>query len=303
MYPETLSANGFRALLRLGLPCKALAQAFPNVRERISRWGQADLQSQTRVPGLQAPVILERAILAKYLRQTALDREIEVASIDAFNDAQETRDGVHMSVEMNGDSLNIHARFCIDASGRPALLARKLGVKRVTLDHLISFWVSGPANVDFACTVATISIPDGWIFWASDASGNASIGFFTAGRQRDTQVTAGYVMSRLPTEIARMVTSLEVWETSDVSGVNASTSALQQPGGIWWLACGDALQTFDPLASMGLTVALNQAEAAAKTIRPTLAGDTTTMAQYWQAAKSSFDRYLLERNAYYGHKR
>ena len=200
------------------------------------------MQVRPRVPGLQGPVILGKASLITMLRTAALESGAKVLGIDRLAAASETDLGVLVSVIRDGSTQELACDYAIDASGRPAVLARQLGSKRTTLDHLVAFLIHGPARPAFAACVATVSIDDGWTFWASDAAGHATFAFFTAGRKLDGQVDATQLLARVPAEIMRMMAEPEAWTASEVQPFNCSTSALEQSGGDFWLACGDAFR-------------------------------------------------------------
>lgn len=301
-FPETLSAGGIRTLLQLGLPRSELSQHFPEVREHRSRWGDAGVQIRARIPGLQSSVILGKESLTSMLRTAALESGAQVLEIDRLVAARETGSGLLVSFLKGGATHELVCGFAIDASGRPAVLARQMGIKRTTLDHLVAFLIRGPAQQEFAAYVATVSVADGWTFWASDTSGQATFAFFTVGRKLDVHLSAAQLLSRVPVEIQRMMLSLSIWATSEVQPINCSTSALEQSGGSFWLACGDALQTFDPLASTGVATALQQADDAALAIGAAIGGDRSLIAIYRKRVQLSFRHYVDERNAYYGYR-
>jgi flavin-dependent dehydrogenase len=299
-FPETLSAGGFRTLLQLGLQRNELAQSFPEVRERRSRWGDGPVQVKSRVPGLQGPVILGKSSLINMLREAAVESGAQVLEVERLITAKESASGMLVSFLAAGATQELACGYAIDASGRPAVLARLLGTKRVTLDDLVAFITHGPAQPEFAACVATVSVADGWTFWASDQLGQASFTFFTAGRKFAGQLNARHLITRMPEEIHRMTASPDIWAESRVDSSNCSTSVLEQSGGMYWLACGDALQTFDPLASTGVATALQQADGAAQAIASAIGGDRSLIASYRKQAQISFRRYTAERNAYYG---
>lgn len=297
---ETLGAGGFRALLQLGLTRSELAQSFPEVREHRSRWGDSRVHVRAHIPSLQSPVILGKSSLIRMLRAAALEGGAQILEIDRLVVAKETDIGVQVSFIKDGVTHELPCDYAIDASGRPATLGRQMGIRRVTLDSLVAFMIHGPARPAFAACVATVSIADGWTFWASDASGYASFAFFTVGRKLDGKMTAASLLSRVPPEIQGMMGDSKVWAMSEAQAFNCSTSALEQSGGAFWLACGDALQTFDPLASTGVATALQQADGAARAIGIAIGGDRSMIASYRERAQHSFRRYVAERNAYYG---
>jgi flavin-dependent dehydrogenase len=299
-FPETLSVSGLRTLLRLGLARSELARNFPEVREHRSRWGNTTLQVRPRVPGLPSPVILGKGALISMLRTAALECGAQILEIDRLVAARETDSGVLVSFTRDGAMRAMACGYAIDASGRPALLARQMGSKRKTLDDLVAFVIHGAALPQFAACVAIISIADGWTFWTSDASGQAALSFFTAGRALAGRMDPVRLLARAPAEIESMMAHAATWATSAVASFNCSTSRLDRSGGVFWLACGDALQTFDPLASTGVATALQQADQAAQAIAAALMGERSLIASYGKDVQQSFGRYIAERNAYYG---
>ncbi|MCK0508216.1 FAD-dependent monooxygenase [Aromatoleum anaerobium] len=299
-FPEMLSVGGVGALLGLGLQRSDLARRFPEVRERQSRWGDSRMEIRARIPGVPNPVMLGKTSLVGVLREAAVDSGADVVEIDRLTAAMQNGSGLQVTFVHDNHVHEMACSYAIDASGRPALLARQVGARRSTLDHLVAFFIRGPALPEFACFVATMSIADGWVFWACDEAGQGTCAFFTAGRKLGEHVTAASVMSRVPAEIQGMMTDTQAWAASEVEPFNCSTSALDQSCADRWLACGDALQTFDPLASRGVATALQQGDAAAQAIAAAVGGDRSVLASYREQAQSSFRRYVAERNAYYG---
>lgn len=297
--PETLSPSGFSALIHLGLDRRVLAEKFPEVREHQSRWGDSSLMVRTRVPGLQSPVILGKSTLTDMLRAAAQRSGAQILSVERIVAARQSGPGLLLSFVETSTKRELSCSYAIDASGRPAVLARQMGTRRTTLDDLIGFSITGPARPEFAACVATISIDNGWTFWASDTAGLARFVFFTAGRRLEGRPNSAQILAHAPEEIARMMDVHHTWATSNVETFNCSTSALEQSGGANWLACGDALQTFDPLASTGVASALQQADKAAQAISAAISGDCSVIAKYKEQTQMSFRNYVIERNAYY----
>ncbi len=299
-FPEMLNASGFRTLLRLGLTRSELIRSFPEVREHRSRWGDTTMHVRPRVPGLQGPVILGKASLTNMLRTAALEGGAKFLEIERLVSIKETESGVLMSFMKDGAVYELAGGYAIDASGRAARLARQMGIKRVTLDHLVAFLIRGPALPEFAACAATVSIANGWTFWASDALGHAVFSFFTAGRKLEGVVDASHLLASVPAETQVMMADTTTWAASEVESFNCSTSTLERSGGVFWLACGDALQTFDPLTSTGISTALSQADRAAEAIAAAIEGDRSLIDCYRAEVQLSFARYIAERNAYYG---
>ena len=226
---ETLGAGGFRALLQLGLTRSELAQSFPEVREHRSRWGDSRVHVRAHIPSLQSPVILGKSSLIRMLRAAALEGGAQILEIDRLVVAKETDIGVQVSFIKDGVTHELPCDYAIDASGRPATLGRQMGIRRVTLDSLVAFMIHGPARPAFAACVATVSIADGWTFWASDASGYASFAFFTVGRKLDGKMTPeqySRFMERAQSIVARHGKTAIAWDEI-IHGTMLPTTVVQ----------------------------------------------------------------------------
>jgi flavin-dependent dehydrogenase len=81
---------------------------------------------------------------------------------------------------------------------------------------------------------------------------------------------------------------------------NAATTILEQPCGPGWIACGDALQTVDPLASNGNYIALKQGVLAAEAAKAAISGDEKLRRTYAIAAQTEFREIVRHRSGYYG---
>jgi flavin-dependent dehydrogenase len=145
-------------------------------------------------------------------------------------------------------------------------------------------------------------VSDGWLFCAGSYEEQAAIGFFTAGSRLHDRPTAGTILARAAATpaIADLIGSPLCWKASSVVTRNAATTLLAASGGDNWIACGDALQTVDPIASSGTYLALKQAILAASIARETLAGDRLALRSYEISTRREFREILAERSAYYG---
>lgn len=131
----------------------------------------------------------------------------------------------------DGDSLE--ARFLVDATGRPAALARRLGAKpRFGLPLLARVWTAmGPAPSRLVAKAE----PDGWRYTLPHPAGGASVGWLTR---------PGLVRDAPPGSASTRAQDARSMQLSPVAG----------PG---WLAAGDSAAAFDPIASQGLFNALS----------------------------------------------
>ncbi|MFJ2689443.1 FAD-dependent monooxygenase [Pseudomonas sp. NPDC087336] len=142
---------------------------------------------------------------------------------------------------------HISARFLIDATGRAASLARRLGALRRTSDRLVAFVASAPA-----------SPVRGWLIiearyegWRYEADGTAVvISDSTAGRHTHSPA------------------------------FDASSAWLDTASGEGWIAVGDAACAFDPIAGQGLFQALASGRAGADAVCAWFNGNLDALQNY-----------------------
>jgi flavin-dependent dehydrogenase len=174
---------------------------------------------------------------------------------------------------------------------------------RKTFDRLVCFWISGPAGADARLQHVTVTVKDGWMFCIAGPGDIAHAALFAPGSSLRGKPDAASIVSRLldEPEAAAMMRDAVAWRCSAVHARNAASSALDRIGGERWLACGDALQTVDPLSSQGVFTALEQGGMAARAIAGMRDGNGENRALYAAQIRRSFQDYSQRRASYYGH--
>jgi flavin-dependent dehydrogenase len=253
------------------------------------------------LPASVAPSLLGKVRLKSILREIALSSGAAVVNTTHIRKVERERSIWRASVHVDGGELALLARFAVDASGRGAVLGQRLGCKRRIIDSLVSFWIVAPGAAWPSHAVATATVSDGWLFCAGSKSGNAAIGFFTVGSRCKAKPSADSILKRVETipEMADLLHCVTDWRQSRVLTRNAATTWLENDD-CDWIACGDALQTIDPIASSGTYIALRQGIAAASVAKDTLGGGLSALRAYRGASKAQFNNILAKRNQYYG---
>jgi flavin-dependent dehydrogenase len=174
----------------------------------------------------------------------------------------------------------LRAKVLIDAGGRAAMLARKLGARRESRDKLVCAWVSGKDLVDTGDAMSHIEADEqGWWYSAALPSGRRVVAFHTDAdlpAARHLQDPAWFAASG-----QRMKgLSDRLRESGFVADMQPATTAahsatLTPAAGEGWFAVGDAAISFDPLSSQGLFNALYTGLAAAEATDRALQGDTS----------------------------
>jgi flavin-dependent dehydrogenase len=145
--------------------------------------------------------------------------------------AAATGEGIEMTVSAGSSRERLLAQTVIDASGRAAALARRLGGRISTIERLTAQRTAASPTIGPWLTF--LPDPKGWSYAISGPEGR-----------------------------------VDAWRVSDIPGreastVDASTRVLEPAAGARWIAVGDASTAFDPICCQGLAHAAGTATVAA----------------------------------------
>ena len=207
----------------------------------------------------------------------------------------------------------LSARVLIDATGRRAQVARRLGAQRLMFDRLVGVstqWEGIEATEQGHLMIE--SSRDGWWYSAPLPGGT--------GRQTDPMIAMLMTDADLcgrgrMTDAAAWQACLEA--TSATRHRLASARCVSAPkvhsasshrlrrkgnaGGGAWLAVGDAALAVDPVSGSGVVRALRTARAAADAVIALIEGKTRQPIEAYEADRDlECTRYLYERAFYYG---
>ena len=170
------------------------------------------------------------------------------------------------------DGETRRAAFLVDATGRPASVARRLGATTTFGPDLVAvtFNITQPLP-DNLLAEAT---PSGWWYALPRANAGGSIGFLTTkanGLQDSAQlIEAGQDLRLVPKAIAH----------DDITVSDSRMSRLFPVSAPGWIATGDAAVAFDPIASQGLFNALSSGFFAGNASADVLLADPEGVAAY-----------------------
>ncbi|KWV59180.1 hypothetical protein AS026_29195 [Rhizobium altiplani] len=301
--PETLSPAAVPILVQLGLNREQIDCAFPRLNARLSQWGRGSFQSIDMLPNSHAPLLLGKSELDAQLISAVRRSSCQIVEIERIEAALISDDGILVrSRTANGAICLVRAQAAIEATGRSSSLARQFGVRRKIHDSLVSFWISGETWGALSHATLTATVGDGWIFFAPNDPGRGSIGYFTAGSRLRKKPSAASIAKRA-LSIPDLAACIEFkgWCGSAVTTCNSTMSALNQPYGDGWIACGDALQTLDPLASSGNFLALRQGLDAANVLSSIDRHERMDrLRKYCGDAREDFETVLSRRSRFYG---
>jgi flavin-dependent dehydrogenase len=299
-FPETLAADALTHLHALGIG--ADLNDFPRVTARISRWGTGSASHQYMLPHGNAPLLLGKRALHTLLWRQVIDSNVAVITTNGLAHLERRNSTLIIQLSSGSDSRMVTCRFAIDASGRRAALAKQFKMRRRILDDLVSFWITDMSGNWPSHVAAAATVSDGWMFCSGSIKGATAIGFFTPGGRLRSRPTTGAILDKASSipDIAELIGRTDVSRYSTVVSRNAASTMLLRPGGVDWIACGDALQTVDPITSSGTYLALRQGIAAAKIAERSLAEDFDPYRRFESQYRCEMTNVLSSRSRYYG---
>lgn len=308
------AAPGLGPLLRrLGLDDRLDGRGHRPCHGNLVVWGgpvpaAEDFMRRASGPGWH----LDREAFDLWLKTEAAAAGAELLSPARL--AAVRRDGGCWQADMRAASLKTEARtrWIVDATGRPAALARRLGARLNRLDRLVSLAVLtepvATSGFDGFSMVEGVEI--GWWYASRLPSGETVVALMTdSDLARETDLRSPSIFRRAwaeTSEIGRLVPVPDHPRRPVVFAAGAQfIDRAIAPG---WLALGDALIALDPLSASGVTGALEDAFVAAETLVRLLGipdgGEARDLrSSYAARANATLRRFLLERRAIYGAER
>jgi len=198
----------------------------------------------------------------------------EARVMEVLFDAAGTRaTGVRVRTAGEPQARDVAARVVIDATGRDALLSRKLGgrTRDELLDRSAAFAhfdtfrrAEGPTGGD----IVIITTPDGWWWLIPFRDGSVSVGIVMPSsrfKHREGSVEALYESSIAATaEVRDLLQGSR--RTTDVKAIADYSYKMSTFAGDGFCLIGDAACFLDPVFSTGVLMAMTSAELAAETI-------------------------------------
>ncbi len=200
-----------------------------------------------------------------------------------------------VEVRGSGGTRRLQAGMLVDASGRRAVVARRLGEPPRRLDRLVAHMVRVPAQAATPPRVVVEARPDGWWYASPVPGGDVVLAYLT---DSDLSTARGALEQALAE--TTYVKALANPPNGARFVVRPAWSALlQSAAGRGWIAVGDAATSFDPLTSTGIHNALRTSAAAAGVLEAAVRGDPSGVDEYVRARRADFGTFLTERARVY----
>jgi flavin-dependent dehydrogenase len=197
------------------------------------------------------------------------------------------------------------ARWVIDATGRPAWLAKRAGARRHRVDRLIALVRFASASSLTEARTLIEACPDGWWYAAALPENRVVAAFFTdadllpnGGAERVQFWDGTFAQSRLISSILPGFPA-----ESRIRTVAACSGRVLPCAGRNWAAIGDAAQTYDPLSGQGIAKAMVSALQAAQLIAEDRLQNRTAIEGFTMATAREYELYLTNRSAHYRRER
>lgn len=242
---------------------------------------------------------LDRIAFEQALLQQAIGQGVQffLALLDNLH-----HDGATWQIKTTGAEC-LQSEFIIDASGRAALVARKLGVQRIKGPPLVALWAVGEASdtaaENLTAQTLTESQPEGWWYAAHLPSGCPLAIFHTSAKyaaeiRRQPQK---WWQQFDRTHLLKNKLNAHGLQRAELKAHEARTIILQQTHGDYWAACGDAALGFDPISSQGIFNALASSHMVSQALLST--DRQRGLQEYHDRLQNIADIYQQRRLQYY----
>lgn len=270
----------------------------------VSIW---DTEEPVWQDGLRDPCgpgwLLDRRQFEQMLQSAAMRSGAKI--LYGCRDFQLTQHPEYWSI--NIDDINYSAPVIVDASGRSAHLARRLGLTHSKLDSQICLhaFFDSPTHTENTCT-RILAEKNGWWYSVRLANSKQVLAFHIDAKHPDRlhlQQSDNFLgrarEHAFLAEIAAQVKTVEV-HTRPAGSAILDISNLENAGS-GFLAIGDAAITFDPISSQGLFNALATAECAYRAINSDVRNNPDSLQEFKQELLAVTSHYREKlRHTYMG---
>ena len=250
-------------------------------------------------------VNLDRLQLHDQLTGRAASAGVSIALNTRISAVDSNEDCFTLELTDRNSSRQLKPQILVDATGRRAAIARKLGAARMRTDHLIG--LSGTARIrtplDDGGRLYIETMEDGWWYAVSLDEFSMTCTFMTdsiivheSPLEHDALWCARLEASNL---ISRLVETDQACGT--VSVHDASTQLVSAPVIAGFATTGDAAMALDPLFSWGVTKGICDGHGTATSLQRDAEspGRHPCYSRYQAARNQAFNYYLKKQHDFY----
>jgi flavin-dependent dehydrogenase len=199
-----------------------------------------------------------------------------------------------LEIAQDGATRNLSGRMLVDATGRKAILASRLGTRAEVADRLIGA-VSLSEKSETAQWTLIEAVENGW--WYSVPLPRSGMVFaYMTDSDLWTDLKWDELFEQAPLTFERAGCRPI---PSPVQIVSAASVVRRPVTGADWMAIGDAALAFDPLSGQGVFKSIETGTRCASAIAKHFAGDLSALAEYESWVNKTHAAYLSTRAQFY----
>ena len=303
--PETLPAVARPLLAALGIADLSTRFGLREQYSISSAWGSDSLTTRHSIcnPSGAGWFVDRPAFDAELARTAARSGDVTAMAARLTDVSWDQNHWVLRLARENSQTIEIRAAAVVDATGRASAFARRIGIRRIAFDRLVSVSVTATARDTAPREAIVEAADDGWWFSAFNHRGELWLSWYTDAFlfQKSDRSEAAWIrrLQNAPHSAAR-VESLPA-QTPECR--MACTDRLEVLAGTGWLSIGDACVACDPLGSNGLVRALESANAASEVIVMDRTRDAKFLRSYSEFQIFYLQRFLNDRHSFYAMER
>jgi len=304
---ESIPPDTRHLLQRLGVFTDFLGEQHEPCLGSCSSWGSGELGYNDYLFNVHGTGWhLDRRAFDSFLARKAADAGAELRRAARFDGVQRDGGGDFVLRVSTGDGAleEIRARFVIDATGKSARFARRMGARHSFHDRLtcVVAFMDLPAASRLSRLTMLEAVEYGWWYAARLPGGRLAVAVASDPeivKRAELHTREGWLARLQETahvagEIAGCVLD------GGVSVCAAPSFILDRTAGDGWLVVGDAASAYDPISSQGIYKALLDGLLGAEAAAGWLGGDARKLEAHHAAVAARFASYLRNRNHFYG---
>jgi flavin-dependent dehydrogenase len=302
---ESLVPAARRLFADMGLLQSFLVEKHEPWYGNLFLWGNAQSEERDFLRDPDGPGWhLDRPSFEQWLRETAKDRGAQLLSPATLVGLARDDDRWQVLLKTANGPMTVKSRVIVDAGGRAAPVARKLGHSPRVDSNLVCFWMSGHDSADGGRGLSYVeAVKDGWWYTAPVPRGRRVLAFHTDAdlSSNHRARTRNGILEQLAEtkELARLLHRTGFLPQAEVEVASAHSGTLEPVAGKGWLAVGDAALSFDPLSSQGLFNALFTGLMVAESAHNYLEGDQFAVSEYQQTIRNISAAYRQSLASFY----
>jgi flavin-dependent dehydrogenase len=256
---------------------------------------------------------LDRVRFEARLRDAAGGAGAVIREATKVEQASRAHDG-RWTLGLSDRRGRVTTRALVDATGRPAVLARQRGARRHRDDRLVcvfAVFAASPRDEDTRTLVEAVR--DGWWYAALVPGGRRVVAFMTDAdlADRALRTRAGFTAAVGATAHVARTLWKGTSEPAELAArmdfgprtAAAHSSLLESPAGRGWVAVGDAALAYDPLSSQGILTALVTGQEGGRALHGFLAGEKDAIPAYVARVAAIAGAYRVNRERFYALER